>query len=62
MLAGNYAPSFSVDNAVKDSRLIVEAARQAAVAADVAAAGLQRFERAQARGHGAKDMAASHLA
>nr|WP_265655715.1 NAD(P)-dependent oxidoreductase [Verminephrobacter aporrectodeae] len=62
MLSNNYMPSFSVDNAVKDSRLIAEAARQTGIKADVAIAGLQRFERALAQGHGDKDMAASHLA
>lgn len=62
MLDDNYAPSFTVENAVKDGLLIVEAARQAGMAADVAQAGLQRFQRAQAAGHGDKDMAASFLA
>ncbi|MCW8167405.1 NAD(P)-dependent oxidoreductase, partial [Verminephrobacter aporrectodeae subsp. tuberculatae] len=37
-------------------------ARQTGIKADVAIAGLQRFERALAQGHGDKDMAASHLA
>lgn len=62
MLADNYTPSFTVANAVKDSKLIVEAARQAGVQVNVAEAGLQRFERALAVGHGAKDMGASFLA
>lgn len=62
MLAGNYTPSFSVANAVKDSRLILDAARQAGLYAEVAGAGLHRFERALAAGHGDKDMAASFLA
>lgn len=62
MLAGNFAPSFSVSNAVKDGRLIGEAARAAGVQANVAEAGLQRFERALAAGHGDKDIAASFLA
>lgn len=62
ILADNYAASFSVANAAKDSRLVVDAAAQAGVRMDVAQAGLQRFERALAAGHGAKDMAASYLA
>ena len=61
MLADNYTPSFTVTNAIKDSRLVVEAARKAGVQADVAQAGLRRFERAEAAGHGEKDMAASFL-
>ncbi|MFI8931023.1 NAD(P)-dependent oxidoreductase [Streptomyces sp. NPDC053474] len=62
MLAGDHAPSFSVANAAKDARLVVEAARSAGVPVDVTAAGLRRFERAAEAGHGDKDMAASHLA
>ncbi|MEV0248739.1 NAD(P)-dependent oxidoreductase [Nocardia sp. NPDC050712] len=62
MLAGNYATAFSVDNSVKDARLILAAAEKAGVAVDVTAAGLARFQRAAAAGHGAADMAASHLA
>lgn len=61
MLADNFTPSFSVANAVKDSQLIVAAAQQAGVQADLAQAGLARFERALAGGHGDKDMAASFL-
>ena len=62
MLSGNFAPSFSVSNAVKDGKLIAEAARQAGIQVNVAEAGLQRFERALAAGHGDKDIAASFLA
>nr|WP_268257391.1 NAD(P)-dependent oxidoreductase [Streptomyces longispororuber] len=62
MLAGAYDPSFSVANAAKDARLVVAAAGAAGVPVDVTAAGLRRFERAAAAGHGAKDMAASRLA
>ena len=62
ILAENYTTSFSVANAVKDSRLVVDAAAQAGVQADTAQAGLQRFERALEAGHGDKDMAASYLA
>ncbi|GAA2794118.1 NAD(P)-dependent oxidoreductase [Saccharopolyspora taberi] len=62
ILADDYTTSFAVTNAEKDSRLIVEAAEQAGVKADLAVAGLERFRRAAAAGHGDKDMAASYLA
>ncbi|WP_370538742.1 NAD(P)-dependent oxidoreductase [Ideonella sp.] len=62
ILAENYAASFSIANAVKDSRLVVDAAAQAGVRVDAAQAGLRRFERALEAGHGDKDMAASYLA
>lgn len=62
IVARDFAPSFTVRNAVKDSRLIAEAAREAHVRGDLIEAGLRRFERALAEGHGEKDMAASYLA
>jgi 3-hydroxyisobutyrate dehydrogenase len=62
ILAGDYTTSFSVANAVKDSQLVVDAARGAGVKVDAAAAGLERFRRARDAGHGDKDMAASYLA
>lgn len=62
ILAENYTASFSIVNAVKDARLVVEAAAQVGVQMDAAQAGLCRFERAMEAGHGAKDMAASYLA
>lgn len=62
MLGGDFTPSFSVRNAVKDGRLIADAASDLGILVDVAEAGLQRFERVQAAGHGDKDMAASFLA
>lgn len=62
ILADNYTASFSIANAVKDARLIVDAAEQAGVRVDTAKAGLWRFERALEAGHGDKDMAASYLA
>ncbi|MDF3837849.1 NAD(P)-dependent oxidoreductase [Cupriavidus basilensis] len=62
ILAENYTTSFSIVNAVKDARLVVDAAAQARVQVDAAQAGLQRFERALEAGHGDKDMAASYLA
>ena len=60
--ADNYSASFTIANAVKDARLIVEAAEHAGVRLDTAKAGLWRFERALEAGHGDKDMAASYLA
>lgn len=62
ILADNYATSFSIANAAKDARLVMEAAAQNRVPLDAAQGGLQRFERALAAGHGGKDMAASYLA
>lgn len=62
ILANNYATNFSITNAVKDARLVVDAAAQADVRMDVAEGGLRRFERAVASGHSDKDMAASYLA
>ncbi len=62
ILAGDYAPSFSLANAAKDARLVVDAAAHAGVQLDAAQAGLWRFDRAAAAGHGDKDMAASYLA
>lgn len=62
ILADNYATSFSIANAVKDARLVVDAAARAGVQMDGAVAGLARFERALDAGHGDKDMAASCLA
>lgn len=62
ILAENYTASFSIANAVKDARLVVDAAVQAGVQVDAAQAGLRRFERAFEAGHGDKDMAASYLA
>lgn len=61
ILADNYAASFSIGNAVKDAQLVVDAAELAHVRLDLAQAGLTRFERALAAGHGDKDMAGSYL-
>ncbi|SSW65127.1 NAD(P)-dependent oxidoreductase [Achromobacter agilis] len=61
ILAGDYAPSFSIANAAKDARLVVDAAAHAGVQLDAAQASLWRFDRAAAAGHGDKDMAASYL-
>jgi 3-hydroxyisobutyrate dehydrogenase len=55
-------PSFAVTTAGKDARLIVEAAKRHGVRMDVAAAGAERFRRAEEQGHGEEDMAAAYFA
>lgn len=62
MLKGDFVTSFSVENGVKDARLVVEALEGTGVRADLAEAGLVRFQRAAEAGHGDKDIAASFLA
>ncbi|PXA80229.1 NAD(P)-dependent oxidoreductase [Auritidibacter ignavus] len=57
-----FAPSFTVENAIKDSRLVAEAAGNAGVWLPVADAGLERYRAAAASGHGGDDMAASYFA
>jgi len=62
MLNGDYSTSFSIENGVKDARLVVEALAGTGIRADLAEAGLARFQRAVDSGHGDKDIAASFLA
>ncbi|MPR07516.1 NAD(P)-dependent oxidoreductase [Microvirga tunisiensis] len=62
MLKGDHATSFSVENGVKDAKLVVEALAGTNVRADLAEAGLARFQRAADAGHGERDIAASFLA
>lgn len=62
MLKGDFTTSFSVANGMKDARLVVDALKQAGVRADLALAGLTRFQRVADAGHGDKDIAASFLA
>lgn len=62
MLKGDFATSFSVDNAVKDARLVVDAIKGTGMRADLAEAGLVRFQRLANAGHGDKDIAVSFLA
>jgi 3-hydroxyisobutyrate dehydrogenase len=59
---GDYAPSFTVRNADKDTRLIAEAAARAGVEADLTLAAGVRFRRAEQQGYGDLDMAASYFA
>ena len=62
ILDGDYTPTFTVNLAVKDARLVVDAARQAGVRVDVAAAGAERLRRAADQGHGEEDLAAAYFA
>ncbi|MFF9486467.1 NAD(P)-dependent oxidoreductase [Streptomyces sp. NPDC014676] len=63
ILDGRLTPAqFAVTTAAKDARLIVRAGEQHGVRLDVAAASAERFERADARGHGDEDMAAAYYA
>jgi 3-hydroxyisobutyrate dehydrogenase len=62
ILAEEWTPNFSVDNAAKDADLIVEAGKGAGIALDVAAAAAARYHRAADAGHGAADMASNYLA
>ncbi|ARQ70988.1 NAD(P)-dependent oxidoreductase [Streptomyces marincola] len=60
--SGELDPSFSVDTAVKDARLIVAAGDAAGVRLDVAEAGAERLRRTSELGRGGQDMAASYWA
>jgi 3-hydroxyisobutyrate dehydrogenase len=62
ILAEDWTPNFSVDNAAKDADLIVEAGTAAGLQLDVAAAAAARFHRASDAGHGDADLAANYLA
>ncbi|WP_018657037.1 NAD(P)-dependent oxidoreductase [Actinomadura flavalba] len=58
----DFAPSFTVDNAMTVTRLIAEAAESAGLHVDVVDAAHARFDRAARRGHGDQDMAAAYFA
>src|ERR1022692_525503 len=62
ILAGDFAPSFTVAMAGKDARLITEAAGLAGIRLDVAPAVAERFRRAAELGHADEDMAATYFA
>ncbi len=62
ILAADWTPNFSVDNAAKDAGLIVAAGESVGLTLDVAAAARDRMLRASAAGHGNADMAAAYLA
>ncbi|WP_267887002.1 NAD(P)-dependent oxidoreductase [Streptomyces sp. WM6378] len=62
LLTGDLTPSFAVSTALKDTRLILDAAQQAGVRLDLTEASAERFARAEAAGHGAEDMIATYFA
>ncbi|MFF4083675.1 NAD(P)-dependent oxidoreductase [Streptomyces sp. NPDC001777] len=62
VLSGDLAPSFALSTALKDTRLILDAARAAGVRLDLVEASAERFARAEAAGHGGEDMIATYYA
>ncbi|MFC9622853.1 NAD(P)-dependent oxidoreductase [Streptomyces sp. NPDC056930] len=62
LLSGDLTPSFSVSNALKDSRLILDAAQESGVRLDLVTASVDRFARAEEAGHGGEDMIATYYA
>ncbi|WP_405678319.1 NAD(P)-dependent oxidoreductase [Streptomyces sp. NBC_01511] len=62
ILDDDYTPNFALTTAAKDARLIVSAGEAEGVRLDIAEAGANRFARAEAKGHGAQDMAATYFA
>lgn len=62
ILGKDFTPSFTVDMASKDARLIVAASRAAGVRMPVAQATGGKFARAAELGHGDEDMAAGYFA
>ncbi|MGP9017394.1 NAD(P)-dependent oxidoreductase [Streptomyces sp. BR1] len=62
LLSGDLAPSFALSTALKDARLILEAAEQTGVRLDLVEASAARFTRARAAGHGDEDMIATFFA
>lgn len=62
IIAREFPPAFTVQNALKDALLVNEAAVRANVHLDVAQASSARLNRAVTKGHGGEDMAASYYA
>ena len=62
ILAEDWAPNFSVNNAAKDADLIVTAGAANGVRLDVAAATAARYHRTAEAGHSEADLAANYLA
>jgi 3-hydroxyisobutyrate dehydrogenase len=62
ILSDDYTPSFPLEMAAKDARLIVEAGEGEGARMDVARAALARFTRAGVHGHDRDDMAAAYFA
>jgi 3-hydroxyisobutyrate dehydrogenase len=61
MLAGEFAPSFTVEGAAKDTRLILAAAAETGLELALAQAVAGQFAAGVAAGHGELDMAAAYL-
>jgi 3-hydroxyisobutyrate dehydrogenase len=61
ILAGDFTANFGLATAAKDARLILDAAADGGVRADLTAAVAERFERAVKEGHGDKDLSATYL-
>ncbi|MCX4784831.1 MULTISPECIES: NAD(P)-dependent oxidoreductase [unclassified Streptomyces] len=62
VLSGDLTPSFTLSTALKDTRLILDAAEKSGVRLDLVAASAGRFTRAEAAGHGGEDMIATYYA
>ncbi|MFD7621860.1 NAD(P)-dependent oxidoreductase [Streptomyces sp. NPDC059802] len=62
VLSGDLTPSFALSTALKDTRLILDAAQSSGVRLDLVAASADRFLRAEAAGHGGEDMIATYYA
>ncbi|MFD0019643.1 NAD(P)-dependent oxidoreductase [Streptomyces sp. NPDC058382] len=62
VLSGDLTPSFALTTALKDTRLILDAAERSGVRLDLTAASATRFQRAEAAGHGDEDMIATYYA
>lgn len=62
IVARDFTPSFTIDNAIKDAQLISDAAASAGLWLPQAQAGLERYRAAAQAGHGGDDMAATYFA
>ncbi|WP_406341582.1 NAD(P)-dependent oxidoreductase [Streptomyces sp. NBC_00648] len=62
LLSGDLTPSFALSTALKDARLILDAAERTGVRLDLMTASAARFTRAQSAGHGEEDMIATYFA
>jgi len=58
MIAGQFAPAFTVHGAVKDTGLIAAAMRETGTDAALMDAVVRQFRKAAGAGHGEQDMAA----
>jgi 3-hydroxyisobutyrate dehydrogenase len=62
MMKGEFPPSFPLDLALKDARLVLDAARENGAELSLAATVTRLFEKASELGHGDEDMAAIYHA